>query len=254
LESLDREEAAFCEASARLGLDPFNTDGEVADDVVRAGELLTGELLADFLDSVDPSNIGPTLNWVSEASRSIDDLSAPKHADLTDLRDELARLLSLPSNLDPWKAGLATAQAARRFLNHATTERLAVEDFVSRSVREVPDRRVDGYGGTMGGTRLVLGRNSSSPSIRFACARALWHGLVDAPGSTFLLTRAPTVRQKAGRAFAAEFLAPAAGIEDMLQPIGWFYSADDVEEIADRYGVSTLVIEHQIDNNVRLRS
>jgi uncharacterized protein (DUF433 family) len=51
-----------------------------------------------------------------------------------------------------------------------------------------------------------------------------------------------TYRQQLGRAFAAEFLAPVSSVLDMTA------RGDRIEDIAANFGVSEMVIDHQIGN------
>ena len=60
-----------------------------------------------------------------------------------------------------------------------------------------------------------------------------------------LVTEAHTWEQRASRAFAAEFLAPAAGLNKRL---GGRASPSLIDELADQYGVSSYAIGHQIEN------
>jgi hypothetical protein len=253
LQNLDAEEEAFCEASARLGVDPFNTDQTLAAALIDAAEALPQAILVDFLDAVNPQQIGETLSWIREASEEIEVLTMPPRSDLSGLQAAVKSAQVESPATDPWHAGLVKAQAARAFLQLDALARVEVEDFVSQSRRVMASAsQLDAYGATEDGTRLLLSRASDGRNARFASARALWHALTDAPGEPFLLTRARTVKQKAERAFAAEFLAPSSGIEELLGPIGWSYDVDDVERLAERYSVSTMIIQHQIDNNVQL--
>jgi hypothetical protein len=66
----------------------------------------------------------------------------------------------------------------------------------------------------------------------------------------FLLTRARTGRQRAGRAFAAGLLAPAAGVETLLDRDPGLAEAEDYHRLADHYLVSATVIDHQVDNQL----
>ena len=56
-----------------------------------------------------------------------------------------------------------------------------------------------------------------------------------------------TQRQAAGRAFAAEFLAPVESVLDMVE------SGLDDDEIAGSFHVSPQVIARQIENRDRIR-
>ena len=249
---LDADEVAFCEASARLGVDPFNTDEALASALVSADGALDGELFSDFLDAVDPLRLTEALAWVEEAAKSIHELAAPPHADVTELRRAVRSSVTAPPATDPWIRGYAQAQATRAHLGLDELQSFTVTDFVRDVVHPAPLRELDGMGTAQDGIRLALRRAVSPGPGRFASARALWHGLNDRPGSPFLLTRAQTVRQKAERAFAAELLAPAAGIERLVSDMGGLVDQDDLESIAQRFGVTPIVIEHQIDNQLHL--
>lgn len=60
-----------------------------------------------------------------------------------------------------------------------------------------------------------------------------------------LVTEAHTWEQRASRAFAAEFLAPAAGLARCLRGRA---SPSLIGELANHYGVSSYAISHQIEN------
>jgi Zn-dependent peptidase ImmA (M78 family) len=55
--------------------------------------------------------------------------------------------------------------------------------------------------------------------------------------------------EKVARAFAAEILAPAAGIQRYLTTLG---KTDDsaIEAVASRYRVLPLLVRHQYDNQI----
>jgi Zn-dependent peptidase ImmA (M78 family) len=61
------------------------------------------------------------------------------------------------------------------------------------------------------------------------------------------VTRTGTEHQQRNRAFAAEFLAPAESIRDRIG--GDRVAEEDVEELAQEFQVSELVIRHQIQND-----
>ena len=83
--------------------------------------------------------------------------------------------------------------------------------------------------------------------VRFAFTRALFEYLTSTVEPTALLTSARTERQKRNRAFAAEFLAPEAFLRERLP--GEYVGLEEIEEVADQLGVSTLVVQHQIQNH-----
>ena len=72
--------------------------------------------------------------------------------------------------------------------------------------------------------------------------------LAVSPGVPFLLTTAQSFGQQSGRAFAAELLAPADGIRQLLG--GETPWPEDIGKIATHYNVSEYIINHQIDNQI----
>ena len=76
-------------------------------------------------------------------------------------------------------------------------------------------------------------------------ARALWRQ-VATDDTLFVITNAHTDRQKMERAFAAELLAPAAGIAGMLDVDPSDADQQDVDRLAEHFDVSGILIEHQL--------
>jgi hypothetical protein len=84
---------------------------------------------------------------------------------------------------------------------------------------------------------------------RFAVSRALWQSLTDT-AQPFLFTSASSSRQRAGRAFASELLAPAGGIRTMLSSFNALDPEDVVSDIADHFRAGDLVVLQQIENQL----
>ena len=116
-----------------------------------------------------------------------------------------------------------------------------------------------GSGFSTGNPPEVEGRppRQTAHETGYECARRLRQHLFGANGGPVadmlaaaparrLVTPANTWDQQASRAFAAEFLAPASALaKHVAGPV----SFSDVDELGDEYRVSSLVIEHQIDNH-----
>ena len=66
----------------------------------------------------------------------------------------------------------------------------------------------------------------------------------------FLITSAYGPVQKRERAFAAELLAPAAGLREMLGADVKSVGDVDLARISDHFGVQELVVIHQVENNL----
>lgn len=97
---------------------------------------------------------------------------------------------------------------------------------------------------------VILSGELRVASARFAEARALWHFMFRADEGPFLLTWAHGQTQRAERAFAAELLAPAAGLLEQLDRKPTIVSVDETEALADHFRVSPMVVEHQLENQL----
>ena len=89
-------------------------------------------------------------------------------------------------------------------------------------------------------------RSGSDSARRFHFCRGLAEVLA-APNSDALLTQARSDRQQWSRAFAAEFLAPAAALQAKVS--GSTLDEDGVDELASEFGVSPWLIAHQVQNH-----
>lgn len=92
--------------------------------------------------------------------------------------------------------------------------------------------------------RLDIHLSASSPNARrFQFTRLIGGHLTMSAFNRFVpATRAATTRQKVQRAFAAEFLCPIEGLREMFgtrSPEG-----DEIDAAAERYGVSSRVVEN----------
>ena len=96
---------------------------------------------------------------------------------------------------------------------------------------------------------MVLGREQHVDSERFTLARALWH-ILRQPDEQFLITPAVTNRQKTERAFAAELLAPAEGLAELIGQDPDNIGVEELESAERHFHVSSLIIQHQIANQL----
>jgi len=253
LQGTDLEEAAFSLAAARLGLDPYSDALGLQDSIERAAVALEPSLLDDFYDAVNPQRMAAGITWVVDSTRRIGD-QAPYSTRDNGLRAEVEHALT-DATQRPWDLGYGQAARVRSVLGLGTRQRFELGDLMSVLLSESHDVGLQAIGRTSGGTNLlVLGRPMIPPTQRFAQARALWHFLFGRVSDPFLITPAHTDRQRVERAFAAELLAPAAGIRDQLDLTEIEFAFDDIEPIAEHFEVSSMVIQHQIENQILARS
>jgi hypothetical protein len=98
-----------------------------------------------------------------------------------------------------------------------------------------------------GSPGFALARRSE-PSTLFSLCRALFEYLVAAESQLLIVTRSHSERQKRNRAFAAEFLVPAKALRGALPRR--VLTDEDVDDLAEEFGVSAAVIRHQVENQL----
>lgn len=256
IRSADEEEAEFCKAAAGLGWDPYALDDAGRDHVLLIAEKL-GELLSEAvpaLDATDPVAGSSAIVSAIEEAR----LNRLHLERLESFRTEISRDSTVGYN--PWDVGYDWAQRLRRSLG-LNGDLLHTTPLVAEALGENAELldRVTQPVGVFSKTPLidgvVTGDDSSSAfafrplrddARRFQFCRALAEVLAS-PQSDALITKAHSERQQRNRAFAAEFLAPSSALSQRVtRP---FVDDDDIDELAEEFGVSSRVIEHQIANH-----
>jgi IrrE N-terminal-like domain len=240
--SADAEEKAFCIASARLGLDPYSEGHDSADAITAASHDLPADVLGDFLDGVDVARIHDATTWVQRAIEVAQTTGSavPGMLRLEDRPVEASR-----RGATPWAIGWQQANEVRSRLGVGPTESADVERWLRPEVAPTRYAGLQALGSDSSST-VVLPRQQQTEAQRFTLARALWHVAVRRD-PLFLVTAAYTEQQRIERAFAAELLAPAEGIKQMLDAGS---DDDDLTGIAAQFRVSTMVVDHQIRNQL----
>lgn len=243
----DSDEMAFAGAVARLGLDPYDVDDELADDVVALADDLDPQLLTEFLDSVRPDGLRAAARWLQQSRDVVTPLTRPSLLDLgTPVPD------GGPMQADgPWGRGYALARAYRKQLGLGPRELFPCEEYVGSATLDAPAAGLQGavcVDGDQLGLVLPAEIPFSAASRRFAQGRALGLSLLT-DRRLMLLDPAHTELTKAARAFAAELLAPAEGIGEYLSALPDVTSSA-FEAVAARYDTSPLLVQHQYDNQI----
>ena len=251
-----RDEAEFCAAAAALGLDPYAVEEESQSSILEAARDLPPAVLGDFFAAADVSTL-------AQQSRFLRDTLARVRVttvDLPSLRDlRVRRLDSGISDSRAWEEGYAFAQELRAHLN-LDGSALPTFESLAEVLGERPDtlrRAINAIDSTELFDVAVDVNTSASPafavtyrkdtSVRFSLCRALYEFLSGADAAPALVTRTHSDRQKRNRAFAAEFLAPSSGLRQRIH--GSSLGVEGIEELAEQFGVSSTVIEHQIQNH-----
>ena len=275
IQAADEEEARFCETAAGLGWDPYALDNGRREWVLLFADKL-GELLGEAIPAVNTDN--PQEDWFA----IVDTVSETKRSKSLSLRrlhsfryeaswNEVAEPHSrgfgytvpgYTGYAHPWSIGYECARRLRQHLNLdgqplPTIQRIAEalgEDVDSIEEVTRPPVDADGWPALVDG--IITWSGNGRPAFafcrlgddgrRFHFCRALGETLLS-PGPDTLLTRAYSERQQCNRAFAAEFLAPSSGLRSRISRA--VVDGDDIEGLAEEFGVSPYTIEHQIKNH-----
>lgn len=257
IRSPSASEAEFCRAAGRLGLDPYETSTWSAPVLSWFMRSQQGELdrafASDLLEAPDPVASKPK-----------------RYAAFQTLVDHFA-LASAVQNYGPafngstaHEEGYGLAKWIRETLGLSLEQRLqdlrdasnaacGHEMLVEESTSIPSGRVLAAVGWKTHPGPTVIARPSPKENARFLWGRGLYLALRGATGGPRLVTDARTWEQRGSRAFGAELLAPQAGVVTM-------YRSDQSEighdaamaTVAAHYGVSAMVIEHQLNNAVSI--
>ncbi len=253
IQSTDADELTFCATAAGLGRDPYDVDDDTEHLILRVGEIL-GDLREEALPAIDgaaPLDACSALQDAMAAARPNEVHLSPRLLHAGGRRGaskqpwregyELARQLrhSLGMNGDLIADTAALAQA----LDHEPTT-------LERIFQPVAPLRtlslIDGVVQRRSYDTVSVGlRASGETGRRFQFCRALAETLTT--DADALVTKASTERQQRNRAFAAEFLAPFTALRERI--FDQLVDRDQVTDLAEEFGVSTYVVEHQISNH-----
>lgn len=251
IQGADAEEGDYCRAAARLGLDPYSEAVKYEGDILRAAREIAPGTLSEFLNSVSPEKMAQDLDWMVAAQNEIAQLPSPADGTFEALRPGIVQSLKDAEAAAPWDFGYAGAREVRRAIGLSAADPFDFGDYVSKTLLPAPDRTLQALGGGRADAApsVVLGRQQHEDSERFTLARAMWHFLRQ-PQKQFLITPAHTARQRTERAFAAELLAPAEGVAELIGDNPDDIGVDELEMAERHFRVSSLIIQHQIENQL----
>ena len=254
---LGPEETAFCESAGALGVDPYAIGGGDADFIMQAGKVFSGATLTEFLAGVNSIR----LEWRYGALASVADaaLQVGPRSTLPELRAAAdsadGGLRERRDSEGVWGPAYRLARAFRQTIG-------VNQEFEFNSVYSIAGmlgnasfEKSEGLSGVEGvvswGTDVHIHLRRSRYGLpwfeNFNMARAIGDAICFPEDGPSVINRLHGAeRQAAGRAFAAEFLAPVEAVLGMDQ------EGYDVGEIAGRFVVDPRVIQHQIENRDRI--
>lgn len=243
LNALDRDEREFSRSAALLGVDPFAVPDSLAGAIAGLWEGAAPSLRDDALAAASADSVPQMSAWLTSSLADLD--RAESGGDWPALRQ------ALPPPTDaaaPWERGYDLARAAR-VRTGAGTGRFDFPPTGPLSLHwrktQPPSARIEGL--TAADAPSCMTAPRSETGKRFLMARALGDYLDRSEPGPALLSSLATERQARSRAFAAEFLAPSESLRRRLN--GGPVEPETVDELGLEFGVSSMVIRHQIDNH-----
>jgi hypothetical protein len=147
--------------------------------------------------------------------------------------------------------GYAAARQIREILGLEPTAQLNTDRLVPETRLPGQSAGLEGFTQWVSDDQLVLVLPSGkrlAAAVRFAQARSLGLALASSQDE-HLLDPVSTDLTKESRAFAAELLAPAAGIARYLYQLPAITDAA-FDAVAARFNTSSLLIRHQYENQI----
>ncbi|MCF8878605.1 ImmA/IrrE family metallo-endopeptidase [Hyphobacterium sp. SN044] len=251
-------ERDFCLAAGALGLDPYQIDDAAAEMIEKFESFFSGESLVEALSGSIGVDREKLLEWVQRMNT--DTSTRYKLRELRRISDQLNRNYN-PQSGPAWSKGYKLAHMARRALGmpeHAEFDNFkslaskfgSYRSFaLAPSVEGVKALRTEASDSIKVHVRDRGRSGEAQSSHLFALARAIGDAICFPESDISIVNDATSAyRQAAGRAFAAEFLAPSTEVKSMLE------DKHDVSSISERFHVSESVIKHQIENNNRIEA
>ena len=253
----DVAEASFCEAAGALRLDPYNIDESAAHSIEQSSELFEGEPLTEFLGGARPKNCLRLVDWVKKVEGRASNKS--RVGELQSAAVAVAGQVPDRPGEASWARGYRRARALRRQLGFDQTRRfetfLRLAQAIGASTQFDLAPPIDGirllrshHGDDAHLHLRTHGRSAEAEASHlFSIARGIGDVVCfPVPQRAPVNELRSAYRQAAGRAFAAEFLAPVNEILSMQD------DGRDNVAIAEEFNVSTEVIERQIENAQRI--
>lgn len=261
IQSADEDERRFCQTAAAIGWDPYAIDDSQQASVVRIGQILSGAAFEEAIHILDPATIESELEAIRQVLRVGRATGIPLER-FRSIRDEVVQGVSSDSRDHPWNMGYSLAKRVRERLEMGNGA-LASWPRLSQALREprvgsgrfAQSRAFDHATLLEGvittdpdGLPAVAFPHGRSSTTRFRFCRSLADILLS-PQSDTLLTKSHSHRQRRGRAFAAELLAPSSGLRARVGHHVTVLDEVDVGELAAVFGVSPWVIKYQVRNH-----
>jgi DNA-binding MarR family transcriptional regulator len=239
---------SFWKCAGALGLSYKTLDDASANEVASLLRAISNEeARLDFASATAPGRLSSSLNWANEEiEKRAKANSLPR---LIELRQSTANGSRVT---EPWRTGTERARRVRKKLNLGSSQSIGGLKGIAKlfgdggdfSVSAAGEDSIKGFIGHGDSIPVVIARDEGPNHTAFLASRAigdfLAYGSREAP-----ITNIYSDRQAVGRAFAAEFIAPADGVVHLIDD-----EHMSLEAVAEHFGAPRGVIYHQYENNV----
>lgn len=250
----DPEEAIYCHCAGLLGADPFEPGDELYTAITQTIGILGQDLAMEMFATAEAETVAYRAQWLQEQTHSVIGKSRAVAAHAGSLKHKLQAAKFMTGK--PWERGYAAAQQLRRLIGMNPDMPLATADSVTRALFDAPATIVSSINNLEpnSGVRGVVSTNRDGMGIamqggrmtQFQIAATFSDFLFSGESELSLSTAASTDRQKTNRAFAAEFLAPVAGIKEQWSSKRM--PEANFDNIAYQFGVSPSIVRYQVQN------
>lgn len=243
-------ERCFARTAGALGISPYDVSNEQADEIQRlVTDMPDDSARLDFASAVLTEDLRAATEWIGAEIETHGDRN--RMTGLPALADAL-QSERLPASSLPWQRGTSMARALRRRMGldsaaglgrlRSFATRFGAADFIVSENAAPAELR--GYQNSGEECPSIFVGDYGPERTAFILARAIGDYLIFRSRAACVASTY-TDRQAVGRAFAAEFLAPAEGVIHMLET-----EKRSVGKVADHYGVVDEVVRRQYENNV----
>ena len=240
LNDLDPEEQEFSRVAAMCGIDPFDVDDSISEEIISFWERTEPSIREEALAVADAHLLPRLGDWLADTVEGLTSVGDENR--WNEIRDHV----SASHIQEPWKQGYELAKSVRELLE------LDQEPFQFDSEgplaffhqeRKSPSRGIEGIVASEAPACVTVSRSHSGK--RFLKARALGEFVSSKEPHLGILGSLHNDRQARSRAFAAEFLAPAEVLYNR-----WSASDapdDEVEDLSREFDVSPRYCRHKMN-------
>ncbi len=260
IKSGDEEEQRFCKAAALAGLQPYDVEDSVAEELIDNYDRIPIGVANELFPAVLAQ--GATQAWGDvERLRKKEASSHLGAEQLLDLKSNLPLVNSAVVQEKPWAFGYRVARQLLKVLDlNVTAERPLSVDGLQKQVLGVSQLpslprihpNIKGLVAADTQSNPVLHQLDGKPeNAIFSLARSVFTALTTPQQQIGLVCRTRTKAQQASKAFAAEFLAPSIALKEVIESDYYADILDDeqVQDISDMFNVSSFVVKYQIQNH-----